>query len=85
MLGSAGRTGCGEDIVVRYWETAALEVLGDSTDAAGIVGVYKGSQAREVLITPDQWQALREQEAEQLRSAVLEGDDVPDMIYDDDM
>jgi S-DNA-T family DNA segregation ATPase FtsK/SpoIIIE len=53
--------------------------------AAGIVGAYKGSQAREVLITPDQWQALREQEAEQLRSAVLEGDDVPDMIYDDDI
>jgi len=52
--------------------------------AAGIVGEYKGSQAREVLITSDEWQALKEQEAEQLRQAVLE-DEAPDMIYDDDI
>jgi len=53
--------------------------------AAGIVGVYKGSQAREVLITPEQWQAMKEQEADRLRQAVLEGDGVPDDIFDDDI
>ena len=32
--------------------------------AAGIVGEYKGSQAREVMITPEEWQVLKEQEAD---------------------
>jgi len=53
--------------------------------AAGIVGTYKGSQAREVLITPDEWQVLKEQQATELRARALEGDGVPDMLYDDDM
>ena len=53
--------------------------------AAGIVGAYKGSQAREVLITPEQWQAMKEQEADNLRHAVLDGDGVPDDIFDDDI
>ncbi|NLX13625.1 MAG: DNA translocase FtsK [Phycisphaerales bacterium] len=52
---------------------------------AGIVGTYKGSQAREVLITSDEWQALKEQQANELRARVLDGDGVPDMLYDDDM
>ena len=29
--------------------------------AAGIVGDYKGSQAREVVMTPEEWEAVREQ------------------------
>jgi S-DNA-T family DNA segregation ATPase FtsK/SpoIIIE len=28
---------------------------------AGIVGEYKGSQAREVIMTPEEWQAARGQ------------------------
>jgi len=50
----------------------------------GIVGEYKGSQAREVLITLDEWQAMKEQEASRIRSEALAGG-VPDMIYDDDV
>ncbi len=53
--------------------------------AAGLVGEYKGSQAREVLITADEWQALKEQEASRLRARVLEGEGIPDMLYDDDI
>ena len=53
--------------------------------AAGIVGAYKGSQAREVLITPDEWQVIKEQQANELRARAFEGDGVPDMLYDDDM
>ena len=53
--------------------------------AAGIVGEYKGSQAREVLITPDEWQTLREQEASRIRVNALQGDGVPDMMFDDDI
>ena len=34
-----------------------LEQMAD----AGIVGDYKGSQAREVLITPDQWRSIQAQ------------------------
>ncbi len=38
----------------------------DQMALAGIVGDYKGSQAREVLLTLDQWEAIREQrEAEE--------------------
>jgi S-DNA-T family DNA segregation ATPase FtsK/SpoIIIE len=53
--------------------------------ACGIVGEYKGSQAREVLITDEEWEALKEQEAARIRSVGLQGDGVPDMLYDDDM
>ncbi len=53
--------------------------------AAGIVGAYKGSQAREVLITPEDWQAMKEQEAARIRSVALEGDGVPDDMFDDDI
>ncbi len=35
--------------------------LVDQMYAAGIVGEYKGSQAREVLLTKEEWQALRAQ------------------------
>jgi S-DNA-T family DNA segregation ATPase FtsK/SpoIIIE len=35
----------------------------DQMAQAGIIGDYKGSQAREVLMTPGQWEALREQVA----------------------
>ena len=53
--------------------------------AAGIVGEYKGSQAREVLITPEEWQAMKEAEANRIRTAALEGDGVPDDLFDDDI
>jgi S-DNA-T family DNA segregation ATPase FtsK/SpoIIIE len=53
--------------------------------AAGIVGEYKGSQAREVLITPEQWQAMKEEEAGRIRQTALEGDGVPDDMFDDDI
>ena len=35
----------------------------DQMAEAGIVGPYKGSQAREVLMTLDEWQALQSQVA----------------------
>jgi len=35
--------------------------LVDQMYAAGIVGEYKGSQAREVLVTKEEWQALKAQ------------------------
>ncbi len=40
---------------------------------AGIVGDYKGSQAREVLISADQWRAIRRQ-ADSEREAGYEVD-----------
>ncbi|RME37614.1 MAG: hypothetical protein D6788_09055, partial [Planctomycetota bacterium] len=33
----------------------------DQMADAGIVGDYKGSQAREVMMTLEQWEALRQQ------------------------
>lgn len=54
--------------------------------AAGIVGEYKGSQAREVLITPDEWQELKVQEASRIRETALSADGgVPDDMFDDDI
>lgn len=53
--------------------------------AAGIVGEYKGSQAREVLLTQEEWQALKEQEASRIREAALSDDGVPDDMFDDDI
>ena len=45
--------------------------LVDQMYAAGIVGEYKGSQAREVLVTKDEWEAMKAQrnreEAEEQR------------------
>jgi S-DNA-T family DNA segregation ATPase FtsK/SpoIIIE len=35
--------------------------LVDQMYAAGIVGEYKGSQAREVVITREEWEAARKQ------------------------
>jgi DNA segregation ATPase FtsK/SpoIIIE, S-DNA-T family len=35
--------------------------LVDQMYEAGIVGEYKGSQAREVLLTKEEWQALKSQ------------------------
>ncbi len=53
--------------------------------AAGIVGDYKGSQAREVMITPEEWADLKQREADRLRDSVLSGGDVPDDMFDDDL
>ncbi|HPD29311.1 MAG TPA: DNA translocase FtsK 4TM domain-containing protein [Phycisphaerae bacterium] len=53
--------------------------------AAGIVGEYTGSQARKVLITAEEWQVRKEQEATRIRQAALQDDGVPDMLYDDDI
>jgi S-DNA-T family DNA segregation ATPase FtsK/SpoIIIE len=53
--------------------------------AAGIVGEYKGSQAREVLISAEEWQAMRQAEADRIRTAAFDGDGVPDDLFDDDI
>ncbi len=53
--------------------------------AAGIVGEYKGSQAREVAITREEWEAMRQAEAERIRQAALAGDPVEDDMFDDDI
>jgi uncharacterized membrane-anchored protein len=53
--------------------------------AACIVGEYKGSQAREVIITPEQWAAQKEAQAAAIRERALNCDEVPDMIFDDDI
>ncbi len=53
--------------------------------AAGIVGEYKGSQAREVAITREQWEAMKQAEAERIRQAALAGDPVEDDLFDDDI
>ena len=45
----------------------------DQMAGAGIVGEYKGSQAREVMMTLDQWDALQKQVADDL-SAGYEAD-----------
>jgi S-DNA-T family DNA segregation ATPase FtsK/SpoIIIE len=41
----------------------------DMMAAQGLVGGYKGSQAREVLYTIDEWEAQRREQAEQADSA----------------
>jgi DNA segregation ATPase FtsK/SpoIIIE, S-DNA-T family len=56
----------------------------DEMANAGIVGAYKGSQAREVLITADEWQAMREQEAARIRTHALDSP-VDDDMFDDDI
>jgi len=52
---------------------------------AGIVGEYTGSQARKVLITAEEWQVRKEQEATRIRQTALQDDGVPDMLFDDDI
>jgi S-DNA-T family DNA segregation ATPase FtsK/SpoIIIE len=57
---------------------------------AGIVGIYKGSQAREVLMTVEEWEALREQLAAEVAegyAADQDDDDagVPDLTDDHDI
>ncbi|MBU0717102.1 MAG: DNA translocase FtsK, partial [Planctomycetes bacterium] len=52
----------------------------DQMADAGIVGEYKGSQAREVLITPKEWEALRDQIEAELEEG-YEADD--DSAYDE--
>lgn len=53
----------------------------DQMAEAGIVGIYKGSQAREVLMTLDQWDALKQQVAEDLDAGYAADNDELD---DDD-
>lgn len=53
--------------------------------AAGIVGEYTGSQARKVLVTAEEWQVRKEQEATRIRQSALQDDGVPDMLFDDDI
>ena len=56
--------------------------------ADGIVGDYKGSQAREATITLDEWEALKAQQAaalaaaEETEAAEAEADDVDSDEYD---
>ena len=46
---------------------------------AGIVGEYKGSQAREVLLTPGEWKAMRQQVDHDLEQG-YEADEEPEDI-----
>jgi S-DNA-T family DNA segregation ATPase FtsK/SpoIIIE len=58
----------------------------DQMADAGIVGVYKGSQAREVLITEDDWQAIRARMAQDKADGYAADQDdegVPDLIDGD--
>ena len=64
----------------------------DQMAEAGIVGDYKGSQAREVLLTLDEWDAMRRQveaDMKQGYEADEEDDDedgnVPDLLDDQDV
>ena len=62
--------------------------LVDEMAAAGIVGEYKGSQAREVVMTAEEWHAYKEQEAEQYKQQVqdtLANGGVDDDMFDDDI
>jgi len=52
----------------------------DQMAAAGIVGDYKGSQAREVLMTTAEWEALCRQVSEEMKAgyeADEQGEDIP--------
>lgn len=44
----------------------------DQMYAAGIVGEYKGSQAREVIVTKDEWEAMRRQRDTEERAEAAE-------------
>lgn len=61
----------------------------DQMAEAGIVGEYKGSQAREVLMTVDEWDALRAQVATELKQNYaadqMDDDEVPDLSDDHDI
>ena len=57
---------------------------------AGIVGIYKGSQAREVTMTLDQWDALQQQVAAEMADGYAadqddDDSDVPDLSDDQDL
>jgi len=59
----------------------------DQMALAGIVGEYKGSQAREVLITPEEYEAIRKQmelDAAQGYADLQEDADDPDSDQDAD-
>ena len=50
--------------------------------ASGILGEYKGSQAREVLMTPEEYERIREQiQAEQEQQIAVEGEDSTEHAY----
>jgi len=60
----------------------------DQMALAGIVGEYKGSQAREVLITPEEYEAIRKQmelDAAQGYADLQEDSDDPDSDQDTDL
>ncbi|MBN1490147.1 MAG: hypothetical protein JXA69_09535, partial [Phycisphaerae bacterium] len=57
----------------------------DQMATAGIVGDYKGSQAREVTMTLDEWESFRHQVQHEVQNegyAADQDDDVPDLIDD---
>src|SRR5439155_24417198 len=54
--------------------------LVDQMAAAGIVGEYKGSQAREVLLTEKEWQQIKRHRDRD----VAEGDDAGDKAAEED-
>ncbi len=54
----------------------------DQMAEAGIVGEYKGSQAREVLLTPGEWKAMRQQVEHDLEQG-YEADEEPEDVERD--
>lgn len=64
----------------------------DQMAEAGIVGDYKGSQAREVLLTLAEWDAMRRQVQADMKQGYAadeeddeENSDVPDLLDDQDV
>ena len=55
----------------------------DQMSEAGIVGEYKGSQAREVLLTSGEWKAMRQQVEHDLEQG-YEADEEPEEVEDDE-
>ncbi|MCH8243172.1 MAG: DNA translocase FtsK, partial [Planctomycetes bacterium] len=54
----------------------------DQMASAGIVGEYKGSQAREVLLTPGEWKAMRQRVEHDLEQG-YEADEEPEHFAGD--
>ena len=61
-LGHVGRWGPNRELGLTPWSSGygRASRLIEAMAAAGIVGSYKGSQAREAQITVEEWEQMRE-------------------------